>query len=138
MNTMSARLNTEYEYWQKKQTGEVFAVKLRGGQPQRFCGPLTVRQYKAHDGRLLRLKLSFRRRSLQLSDLRRLTRIAHRIPTRNHRLGTGTTGLVPVLSYTRPEVPGNLLERLATKSGELCGLMDQRLGRANDLRSSQL
>ena len=54
---MSTSLNTEYEYWQKKQTGEIFAVKLRGGQPQRFCGPLTKRQYEAHDGRLLRLKL---------------------------------------------------------------------------------
>ena len=54
---MSANLSTEYQYWQKKQTGEVFAIKLRGGAPQRFCGPLTDRQYKAHDGKLLRLKL---------------------------------------------------------------------------------
>ena len=54
---MSASLSTEYQYWQKKQTGEIFAVKLKGGEPQRFCGPLTNRQYKTHDGRLLRLKL---------------------------------------------------------------------------------
>ncbi len=54
---MNANLSTKYQYWQKKQTGEVFAVKLRRGEPQRFCGPLNNRQYKAHDGRLLRLKL---------------------------------------------------------------------------------
>ena len=54
---MTTKLSTHYQYWQKKQTGEVFAVKLRSGEPQRFCGPLNDRQYKAHDGRLLPLKL---------------------------------------------------------------------------------
>lgn len=54
---MQATFSNRYQYWQKKQTGEVFAVKFRGGRPQRFCGPLEDREYKAHDGKLLRLKL---------------------------------------------------------------------------------
>lgn len=54
---MESNMNAEYQYWQKKQTGEVFAVKLKGGKPRRFCGPLNDRECKAHDGKLLRLKL---------------------------------------------------------------------------------
>lgn len=54
---MTANMSKGYQYWQKKKTGEVFAVKFRAGVPERFCGPLTDRQYKAHDGRLLGLKL---------------------------------------------------------------------------------
>ena len=54
---MESNTRTEYQYWQKKQTGEVFAIKLRGETPRRLCGPLNDRQYKARDGRLLQLKL---------------------------------------------------------------------------------
>ncbi len=47
----------DYQYWQKKNSGEVFAIKLRSGEPRRFSGPLTEREYKSHDGKLLNLKL---------------------------------------------------------------------------------
>jgi len=56
---MNVTISNRYQYWQKKQTGEVFAVKFREGRPQRFCGPLKQREYKAFDGKLLRLKLEF-------------------------------------------------------------------------------
>ncbi len=48
---------TDYQYWQEKKTGEIFAIKLRLGRPRRFCGPLAEREYKSSDGKLLNLKL---------------------------------------------------------------------------------
>lgn len=52
-------MSTTYDFWQNKRTGCVFAIKFRDGVPTRFCGPLTTQQFRAADGRLLRMKLEF-------------------------------------------------------------------------------
>ena len=48
---------TEYQYWQHKKSGQVFAVKLMDSRPARICGSLKEGQYKSPDGRLLGMKL---------------------------------------------------------------------------------
>lgn len=58
----------DFEYWQNKRTGEVIAVKLRGGQPVRYCGPLDQRQWRAPDGRPLTLKLGVMHYGFRFSD----------------------------------------------------------------------
>jgi len=52
-------MSTTYDYWQSKRSGNVYAIKFRNGRPQRYCGPLTSQQFRAADGRLLRMKLEF-------------------------------------------------------------------------------
>jgi len=50
-------MTIEYQYWQNRKNEGVYAVKIRNGDPVRFCGPLGDRQYRGLDGRFLRLKL---------------------------------------------------------------------------------
>lgn len=35
-----------YEYWQHRTSGEVYAVRLRDGQPTGVCGPLDHEDYR--------------------------------------------------------------------------------------------
>lgn len=61
-------MSVQYAYWQNKKTGEIFAVRTRGGRPDRFCGPLENCAVRGPNGQLLDLKLSRYHYGLSFTD----------------------------------------------------------------------